>query len=88
MFKMFKMLYYFSLAFNPPLQCQSPYIKCRNRPKDVCDRGLCKRCCVDFGRKNGTDCYGHMLFFTEGNFSDAETVSALARVKGVFLKMN
>ena len=57
-------------------QCQSPYIDCRNRPKDVCDRGLCRRCCLDFGRKMGADCYGHILFFTEGDFSDTESVRA------------
>eukprot|EP00116_Pleurobrachia_bachei_P004633 sb/3464895/ len=53
-------------------KCQSPHIDCRNRPKDVCDRGLCRRCCIDYGRSVGTDCYGHMLFFTEGDFSDSE----------------
>jgi len=57
-------------------KCQSPLLDCKNRPKDVCDRGLCRRCCVEYGKKNGTDCHGHMLFFTEGDFSDSEQDSS------------
>ncbi|XP_063683932.1 uncharacterized protein LOC134818351 isoform X1 [Bolinopsis microptera] len=71
-------------------KCQSPYINCRNRPKDVCDRGLCRRCCVDFGKKMGTDCYGHMLFFTEGDFSDSEQDNSVnkRRELGMVPKIN